>query len=67
MKLQKYDEENDSELYDTLFYYLFYHKSLKRAADKIFLHRNTIHSRINKIEELFEIDLNDIYLCHALL
>lgn len=66
-KLKEYDEENNTELQDTLLYYLVFRNSLQLVAAKMYIHRNTVRLRLNKIEELFNIDLNDMQLCNQLI
>jgi purine catabolism regulator len=52
-------EENSKELIETLKVYLESNLNYKQAANKLFIHNNTVRYRINKIEELCNIDLND--------
>ena len=54
--LRKYDEENHSEMYRTLYYYLLYERSNQLCADKLHIHRNSFLYRIKRIEELTGID-----------
>lgn len=66
-KLKEYDQENETDLHDTLLYYLVFRNSLQLVATKMYIHRNTVRLRLNKIEELFNIDLNDMQLCNQLI
>lgn len=53
-----YDEKNNSDLYETLRCYLSNNGSVKETADALFVHRNTINYKLNKIEDLLGVDLS---------
>lgn len=55
-KLIEYDEKNDGELLATLRKLLDSSVNMKSTADSLFIHVNTLYYRVNKIEELLEID-----------
>jgi len=55
--LIKYDEKHHSELEQTLYDYLLYNGNQQAMAKNLFMHRNTINYRMNKIKELLENDL----------
>jgi DNA-binding PucR family transcriptional regulator len=57
--LQKYDAENGTSLIDTLDKYLIHVNDPVAAAEALFIHRNTLLYRINKIKELTGLDLNN--------
>ncbi|SDE96871.1 PucR family transcriptional regulator [Sporomusa acidovorans] len=57
--LINYDNENHSELMKTLYYYIINLKALLKTKDILRIHRNTLIYRINKIQELANIDLED--------
>lgn len=57
--IAKYDRENSSNLLLTLKVYLENERSVSRAASELFMHRNTIAYRIDKISELIRSDLDD--------
>ncbi|MBS1881824.1 MAG: PucR family transcriptional regulator ligand-binding domain-containing protein [Actinobacteria bacterium] len=50
--LLDYDDESGSELVETLRVYLECNRSPKRTADQLFIHNQTVHYRIKRIEEL---------------
>ncbi len=52
--LINHDETFDSELVNTLTVYLNNYFSLKRSAEELFVHKNTIKYRIAKIKELYK-------------
>ena len=57
--LQDYDRLHDSNLLETLKMLTQCLGSKAQAADRLFLHRNTLIYRIKKIEELTGFDLNE--------
>ncbi|HSM57476.1 MAG TPA: PucR family transcriptional regulator ligand-binding domain-containing protein [Candidatus Sulfomarinibacteraceae bacterium] len=57
--LAAYDEERDGELVKTLEAYLDHGGSLVDAAAALYVHRNTLLHRIERIEELRGLDLRD--------
>lgn len=52
-------EENSVELIETLKVYLESNSNCNKAASKLFVHSNTVRYRINKIQELCNIDLEN--------
>jgi len=57
-KLIQYDKENDSDLVKTLFYYLSSNGSLKETANQLYIHRNSVKYRIDRIKEIADIKLD---------
>ncbi|MEM5590866.1 helix-turn-helix domain-containing protein [Niallia circulans] len=57
-KLIQYDKENDSDLVKTLFYYLTSNGSLKETANQLYIHRNSVKYRIDRIKEIADIKLD---------
>lgn len=57
-KLIQYDKENDSDLVKTLFYYLTFNGSLKETANQLYIHRNSVKYRIDRIKEIADIKLD---------
>lgn len=53
-----YDQRHHSELENTLFYYLIYDGSQVAMAKNLYMHRNTINYRMNKVKELLNCQLN---------
>lgn len=68
-KLLHYDKENSSDLVKTLFYYLATDGSLMETAKMLFIHRNSVKYRIDRIKELTDLKLDSFqeklicYLC----
>lgn len=61
-KIAQYDLEHNTAYLSTLYHYIDTGKSLKQTARRLFVHRNTIHYRIQKIKELFQVDLDDPHM-----
>ncbi|MDN5311476.1 MAG: PucR family transcriptional regulator, purine catabolism regulatory protein, partial [Thermoanaerobacteraceae bacterium] len=60
LKLIEYDSKNKEEnLLNTLRVYLDCTGKHNMAAEKLFIHRNTLNYRLNKIREILDCDLND--------
>lgn len=64
--LLRYDAENDAKLTETLRVYLNCNCSIKETAERLFLHRNSLLYRLNRIRELCNIDLGDVDTCFQL-
>ena len=60
--LYRYDKEHNSDLHSVLFYYLINDSSVARTAKALFMHRNTIQNKLNKISEVITIPLDDGYV-----
>lgn len=65
--LTRYDRTHNGVLRDTLYYYLLNDRNLVRTAKAVFMHRNTVVNKINKIVELTGVDLTDGGLCQRLI
>lgn len=57
--LNEYDTQNNTQLCETLYNYLLNNKSLSQASKVMYLHKNTITYRLDKIKEIISDDLND--------
>ncbi|BDF06232.1 PucR family transcriptional regulator [[Clostridium] hylemonae] len=55
--LQEYDEENNTELVHTLLGFLEHKFNVSETAKALYIHRNTLINRLNKIKELLYNDL----------
>lgn len=70
-KLSLYDEGNGTDLVTTLYYYLATGGSLIETANRMYVHRNSVKYRIDRIKEISDIDLDNAlnrfvyYLCTA--
>lgn len=59
-QLAEYDRINSSELVGTLESYISVNGNLSATAEKLFLHRNTLIYRMNKIEEITSCSLREV-------
>ena len=57
--LRDYDDEKNTDYYTTLQAYLVHDKNVIATADALFIHRNTVNYRIEKIEEIIGCSLRD--------
>ena len=58
----RYDNSHNTNLRDVLFYYLLSHCSLNKTAQRLYMHRNTVLNKLNKIEEITYLSIQDGYL-----
>ncbi|MBS4538064.1 helix-turn-helix domain-containing protein [Clostridium sp. D2Q-11] len=59
LKLKEYDEKHNKDYFNTLYNYLKHNQNINLTSKSLFIHRNTISYRINKIEEILDMDLKD--------
>lgn len=59
LMIHTYDKANDTAYLKTLFHYFRTNHSIQKTADTLFVHRNTVSYRLNKIEDLFALDYED--------
>lgn len=57
--LDEYDKENNTEFLTTLETYISHFKNISKSADALFLHRNTMLYRIDKIKDILMMDFDD--------
>lgn len=65
--LNKFDKENNTNLYKTLKAYTFTGFKKNDAAKQLFVHRNTVNYRLEEIEQLCNIKLSDNTLLFPLM
>ena len=53
-----YDQKHNMQLEETLYQYLKFDSNQKAMAESLYMHRNTINYRLNKIKELTECQLD---------
>lgn len=58
-KIINYDFLNDTNYYEVLQAYIQRNGKVNEVAEDLYLHRNTIHYRLRKIEDLLQCDLSD--------
>ncbi|RKN83959.1 PucR family transcriptional regulator [Paenibacillus ginsengarvi] len=70
-KLFQYDKQNGTDLLTTLYYYLTTGGSLLDTANRLYVHRNSVKYRMDRIKEITGLDLDNpltrfvYYLCTA--
>ena len=57
--LRSYDEKHEADLIPTLRTYLKNNGSIQKTSEDLYIHKNTILYRMNKIRELLRCDLED--------
>lgn len=57
--LLRYDEKTGSSLTATLHEYLLCERNISQTAQRMYLHRNTLMNRLNRIEKVAPMDLDD--------
>lgn len=62
-KINDYDQQNNTDFYRTLKEYLECGKNIADTAKIMFVHKNTIAYRLDRIQNLFNIDLHDYRTC----
>jgi len=58
-RLRKYDHEHGTQFLETLRIYMINERNQVKTADQLFLHRNSLYYRINRILEITGINLDD--------
>jgi DNA-binding PucR family transcriptional regulator len=58
--LKKYDEKHRTSLYGTLYEYLRLDRNVVATAKHLFIHRNSMIYRLQRLENLLNLNLNDI-------
>ncbi|MDR6997829.1 helix-turn-helix domain-containing protein [Neobacillus niacini] len=59
-KLEKYDQENQTELLLTLEKYLKCNSKVKETAETLFIHPNTLNYRLKRIFDLCQLKMDDM-------
>jgi len=58
-RIHEYDLKNATDYLETLCHYLGSQCSVQKAADRLYVHRNTVAYRVGKIRELFDLSFED--------
>ena len=59
-KLISADENSEADLINTLSSYISHNLNMNETANSLYIHRNTLHYRLEKIKNILNMDLNDI-------
>jgi purine catabolism regulator len=57
--VQTYDQKNGTDLLQTLELYVRFGGNTKKVANQLFIHRNSVNYRLERIKEILGTDLND--------
>ena len=58
-RLFEYDQKHDTNYLETLYYYVLYNCNINKASKKLFLHRNTLSHRLERITAIANMDLTN--------
>ena len=59
IKLIQYDKQKNTNFYHTLIALDKYGFNMNKTSDSLFIHRNTLYKRAEKIGEILQCDLED--------
>ena len=59
-ELIEYDKNNDSNILEVLKYYLENNGSVQKTAAHFYVHRNSINYRLNKVQDILDMDISDL-------
>ena len=60
LEIYIYDRDNNTSLLETLFQYLLNNRSLNETSRILFVHKNTVTYRLERVKDLFNIDFNNV-------
>ncbi|MGL4284398.1 MAG: PucR family transcriptional regulator [Eubacterium aggregans] len=58
--LKAHDRKNDTQYYETLREFLLHERNQLETAKVLFIHRNTLLYRLQRIKDIFDVDLENI-------
>ena len=61
LTILRYDRKNDTQYFNTLRSYLINERNIPKTANALIIHRTTLTYRLQKINELFSLNLDDAY------
>ncbi|NCB74353.1 MAG: PucR family transcriptional regulator [Clostridia bacterium] len=59
-RIKDYDERYSASYVDTLRAFFRCNQDTQKMAEKLFIHKNTVFYRLNRMKELFDIDYQDV-------
>lgn len=59
LQLLDYDRQNGTDLMNTLFEYLENSRNINQTAEALYIHKNTLLNRLNRIRSVMNCDLNN--------
>lgn len=60
-RVHEHDIKNGTQYMETLYHYLGCHCSVQKAAEKLFVHRNTVAYRVSRMKSLLGLSFDDDY------
>lgn len=60
LRLRRYDEAKETDYCHTLYVWLANERNTVRAAQELFIHRNTLNNRLDKISEILGAEMDDV-------
>lgn len=67
LALTRYDRANNGDLLDVMYNFLINRCSISKTAKRLFMHRNTIIYKINKVEEIIGQPLDEPFIRQSLI
>lgn len=67
LEIEKYDQTHETEYLNTLAAYIYSGMSIQHASKLLYVHPNTLYTRIHKLEEIFDLTFKDVELNAKLL
>lgn len=61
-RIYEYDREYNTDYINFLSTYIYSERSVKKTADVLYMHKNTVYLKINKLKDIFNLDVNDHYV-----
>ena len=61
LTILRYDKKHDTQYFNTLRSYLINERNIPKTAGALIIHRTTLTYRLQKIQELFHLNLDDAY------
>lgn len=65
-EIEQYDIKNNSEYLNTLRAFIKYNRNTDEMSKALFIHKNTVFYRLKRLEEIFGIDLHNVYQISSL-
>ena len=59
VRLKRYDARHGTDFYNTLYQYLLCERNVVATAKALFIHRNSMIYRLQRIQQLLDVDLED--------
>ena len=59
IRIYRYDMKHNSNLLNVLYEYILNDRSISQTAKKLYLHRNTIQNKLNKVYQIANIDIKN--------